>query len=629
MSHQNISLNEQYRAIQETLTNGWNTWNPTSVMSHVLLPEGLNLQICIKNTFITGNQYLKDAYISSKDARAEKITPGLHAYNGSYTELLVEFEGSKFKVESATEDGDLLLRITTLELPWKTPHLVLECGMLWNRKGDFTVENGTVMVQLPDNNTIVIQSTAKVIEDYLPTASSYLSVELGGVIGFYTGKDRSLDEISAKLEANRAKVQARIDEFGLQSDSYNALQSVIAWNLIYEPFGNRAIFPVSRLWCDFFGGPFVLFDWDTYFGAYMASLDSKELAYANAVEITKHITPGGFIPNYAGAYGLGSTDRSQPPVGSLIFKELYRKFQETWILEYVFDDLLRWNRWWDTNRNSNGLLCWGSDPLPEPNNGDCNNWQAAAYETGLDNSPMYDGIPFNTTTHKMELADVGLMGLYVMDCEALAEIATVIGRTSEAKELTGRKEYFRNNMQQLWSEEEGIYLNKRTDTGRFSRRLAPTLFYAMLAKAPSQHQAQRMISEHFMNPEEFMGEYILPSIARNDDTYQQQGYWRGRIWGPMNFLVYLSLKNYDLPEATRILVEKSNQLLMKTWKKNRMVHENYNGITGNGRNEDEPINLSDSYYHWGALLGFMSLIETGDVADPSKSILPEKINLKN
>jgi len=247
----------------------------------------------------------------------------------------------------------------------------------------------------------------------------------------------------------------------------------------------------------------------------------------------------------------------------------------------------------------------------------------------LDNSPMYDGIPFNTTTHKMELADVGLMGLYVMDCEALAEIATVIGRTSEAKELTGRKEYFRNNMQQLWSEEEGIYLNKRTDTGRFSRRLAPTLFYAMLAKAPSQHQAQRMISEHFMNPEEFMGEYILPSIARNDDTYQQQGYWRGRIWGPMNFLVYLSLKNYDLPEATRILVEKSNQLLMKTWKKNRMVHENYNGITGNGRNEDEPINLSDSYYHWGALLGFMSLIETGDVADPSKSILPEKINLKN
>lgn len=606
-------LHEQYREMQARLASGWNTWNPTSVLSHVLLPEGLNLQICIKNTFISPNQYLKDAYISSKDPRPEKITPGFHAYDGSYTELLVEFEGSKFKVESATDGEDLFLKISTLELPWKTPHLVLECGMLWNRKGDFTVENGKVTAQLPNNKNITIQTTAKINEDYLPTASSYISVELGGVVGFYTGKNRSIDEIAAKITSNRAKIQARMDEFGVNSDSYNALQSVIAWNVIYEPFGNRVIFPVSRLWCDFFGGPFVLFDWDTYFGAYMASIDSKELAYANAVEITKHITPNGFIPNYVGAYGLGSTDRSQPPVGSRIFKELYAKFKETWVLEYVFDDLLRWNRWWNTNRNTNGLLCWGSDDLPKPNNGDCNNWQAAAYETGLDNSPMYDGIPFNTTTHKMELADVGLMGMYVMDCEALEEIATIIGRTAEAKELKVREKYFRTNLQELWSEEEGIYLNKRTDTGKFSRRLAPTLFYAMLAKAPTQEQAERMIKEHFMNPEEFMGDYILPSIARNDDSFQEQGYWRGRIWGPMNFLVYLGLKNYDLPEATEILVKKSNDLLMQTWLKDRKVHENYNGITGNGRNEDERINLSDSYYHWGALLSFMSILEKGKV----------------
>lgn len=612
---------EKYRALQAALASGWNTWNPTSVMSHVLLPEGLNLQICVKNTFITQNQYLKDAYISCKVDNPEKITPGLHAYDGSYTELLVEFEGSKFTVESATDGDDLLLKITTIELPWKTPHLVLECGMLWNKQGQCQTENDRIFVILPSGKSFIVQSTAPVIVDYLPTASAYLSVELGGNIGFYTGKNRSIDEISAVITKNRVKLQNRIESFGANADSYNAMQSVVAWNVIYEPFKDRAIFPVSRNWCNFFGGPFVLFDWDTYFGAFMASLDSKELAYANAVEITKHITPNGFIPNYVGAYGLGSVDRSQPPVGSLVFRELYKKFNETWILEYVFDDLLRWNRWWNTNRNTNGLLCWGSDDLPKPNNGDCNNWQAAAYETGLDNSPMYDGIPFNTKTHKMELADVGLMGMYVMDCEALSEIATIIGRTEQANELKSREELFRHNLHELWSEEEGIYLNKRTDTGRFSRRLSPTLFYAMLAKTPTQAQAERMINEHFMNPEEFMGDYILPSIAKNDESYKEQGYWRGRIWGPMNFLVYLGLKNYNLPQATKILVDKSNQLLLKTWHKNRMVHENYNGITGCGVELGEPAIISDSYYHWGALLGFMSLIEDGHVHPTHKSII--------
>ena len=99
------------------------------------------------------------------------------------------------------------------------------------------------------------------------------------------------------------------------------------------------IFPVSRLWNDNFGGKFVLFDWHTYFGAWMASLESKELAYANAVEITKAITPGGFIPNFSGSYGSASFDRSQPPVGSLVFNHLFQKFQDKWLLEYVYNDL--------------------------------------------------------------------------------------------------------------------------------------------------------------------------------------------------------------------------------------------------------------------------------------------------
>ena len=43
----------------------------------------------------------------------------------------------------------------------------------------------------------------------------------------------------------------------------------------------------------------MLFDWDTYFASFMYSLYNRDLAFANAVEVTKGITKRGFIPNSA------------------------------------------------------------------------------------------------------------------------------------------------------------------------------------------------------------------------------------------------------------------------------------------------------------------------------------------
>ena len=65
-------------------------------------------------------------------------------------------------------------------------------------------------------------------------------------------------------------------------------------------------------------------------------------------------------------------------------------------------------------------------------------WQGAVYESGLDNSPMYDGTFYNKQTHLLEYADVGMTSLYIADCDALAEIADVLGKTAEAKELKDR-----------------------------------------------------------------------------------------------------------------------------------------------------------------------------------------------
>ena len=70
-----------------------------------------------------------------------------------------------------------------------------------------------------------------------------------------------------------------------------------------------------------------------------------------------------------------------------------------------------------------------------------------------------------------------------------------------------------------------------------------------------------MIKTHLLNPKEFWGEWIIPSIARDDPAFKDQDYWRGRIWGPMNYLVYLGLRNYNEPEVQRQFAEKARILV--------------------------------------------------------------------
>src|SRR6185312_101667 len=197
--------------------------------------------------------------------------------------------------------------------------------------------------------------------------------------------------------------------------------------------------------------------------------------------------------------------------------------------------------------------------------------------------------------------------LYIADCHALSDIATALGKAEIAKELRDRAEKYSRKLSTLWDDRFGLYLNRNLITGQFSYRLSPTLFYPLLAKVPNREQALTMMRKHFYSRDEFYGQYIMPSIARNDPAFTDNKYWRGRIWAPMNFLVYLGMRNYSFPEAKKDMVDKSTALLLKSWLGERHVYENYNATSGVGSDSG----MSDPFYHWGALLGFIDIMDKG------------------
>jgi len=602
-----------YEELQQNLASGWNTWDTRSVLTHVHLPSGLAFRLGIKEYRDGG--HLRESLIGRLGADAETVVPGTRAWDGAYTSLKIMWRGVEIEVETATDGEDWLCLVTPLsrERQLKTPLLIVEAGFMWNFPGSVIREGSVLEAKLPEGQKWRLgASTAPVEEPQISALGPYLALSLDAPLALFTGKERSLEEVRAIMTQRSSEVahdgsdRDGSDEAELRS----AIQTCMAWDTIYDPSKKRVISPVSRIWSSRQGG-WVLFCWDTFFAASLAATGSRELAYANAIEMLRENTPDGFVPNVSNGHGFKSLDRSQPPVGSMTLWELFQKFGDRWLLDLAFDDLLVWNRWWLENRVVDGLLAWGSNPYSAQTG---HEWEyagrgvgerfGAALESGLDNSPMYDDIPYDTGNHCLMLQDAGLTALYVADCEALAAIAMELGR-SEADELTARAEHFRGQISRLWDEENGIFANRRTDNGAFSPRFSPTNLYPLLAGAASPQQARRMMDEHFLNPKKLGGEWIMPSIERDDSAYAEQHYWRGRIWAPMNYLVYLGLRRAGLKDEAKILAQKSAALLLREWRECGHIHENYHADTGMGCGYDH----SDRFYHWGALLGLIALKE--------------------
>ena len=609
-SSQKETSTKEAKAMSKKLIQGWNTWNTRSVLSQVLLPESFSINLAIKDR--SGN-ILEETLIGRDHyGSKERVIPGPHAYDGSYTELEFEWHNIKLRVQSASVNNELYILVSPLYVA-QGDSLIITSRMLWNRKGEIKIDPQMIIGNTPTKNIkVYVNGNNKKI------FSNAIHTSLEKNITVTSGTSKSLQYVESTIRSARLKFERERLKFEKSSEVYNAMQTVLAWTTIYDPNNDRIINPVSRT----FSPDWVLFGWDTYFAAYMLSLNNKQLAYANAIAITKEITAKGFIPNNS-QYGHKSEDRSEPQVGSIVVREIYRKYQEKWFLKEVYNELLSWNRWRAANRDVDGYLVHGTDPYDYGNSKSrsatlSGKMKAAKWESGMDNSPMWDDATFDSLNHRMLMADVGLMSLYIADCHSLSEIADILGYTNDVKELTARAEKYSKKLETLWDDKFGLYLNKDLVTGKLSYRLTPTLFYPLLAKVPSLNQASRMMKEHFYNDKEFWGEFIMPSVARNDTAFNDNHYWRGRIWAPLNFLVYLGMRNYNLPDAKKDMVEKSKSLLLKTWISERHVCENYHAETGNG---GEANTWSDAFYHWGALLGFMDIMEKGYVPTPQAPVI--------
>lgn len=284
--------------------------------------------------------------------------------------------------------------------------------------------------------------------------------------------------------------------------------------------------------------------------AYQFSLDAKELSYSQLVAVIKTKTANGMVPNFWQPQGI-SYDRTEPPIGAKVLHEIFTRWQEPWIVELLFEDCYDWVQWFFRRRRGdpNGLIVLGTDSIGTDKARAT--MQGARYESGLDNSPMYDGDFFelnaSTGTGKMLLYDVGMSSMVAMELKALAELALTAftpprkdvhdSLMKQLAELSGLV------ADHLWNDDLGVFANKWSGSNdTFYNRISPTSFYPMQAGIATDAQAETMVTKWLTPKDRFCvavdGDskgntpachWGLPSISADDPAFPPLGYWRGYV----------------------------------------------------------------------------------------------------
>jgi len=425
-------------------------------------------------------------------------------------------------------------------------------------------------------------------------------------------------DLDAMLESGRRSYEERrVKVDGENSSLAESIVNNLNWMVALQPELPALYTPAGRRWI--FPGPtkdpddWTVFEWDSFFNGLLLGVESFDLAKAAVRAVLRAQFDAGNIPNWRSRHA-GSRDRAQPPVGAFAVLKLYQRFKDIEFLRESYPALKRFNLYWTApvatghprrDGNDDGLLEWGSDRdqlagwVPEWER-DVDGRTRAAWESGEDDLPNFDGVTYNESTWTLEMNGVDLNSLYALDCECLSVLARELGETADEKLFRDRYEKVKRLMnERLWDEEAGIYKDRFWD-GRMSGKIAAANFLPLLAGVPDEPRARRMLGL-LMDPSLFWGDYVVPTINRKDPAFQDQQYWRGTIWPPTNYLLYQGLRRNGFYKEAAELSQKSLRLFLLTWDTYQLCRENYDSRTGEGGGH--------RYQSWGPLFALTGIEE--------------------
>lgn len=312
--------------------------------------------------------------------------------------------------------------------------------------------------------------------------------------------------------------------------------------------------------------------------------------------------------------GRPTSGITQPPLIGSALKVVFEKSGDRQFLAETFDKAMKFQEWMKAEREIPGTKLIG---IVHP------------WESGTDNSPIFDGIRDRLVAGTFANVEVppradklnvdeaqrpleedykvywGLLrqfralgwdqkkmveqspflvaeplfnSLWIKSNEDMADLADALGRPADARKLRGWAEASRKDMRKyMWNRKDGFFY--AYDFRAQSQIKVKTVngLIPIYARVPTRHQARRLVREHLANPEAFYGKHGVPSTAFNESTYDPKRYWRGPVWINTQWLLVNGLRDYSYDVYANELTAKAKALTGKAG-----FREYYHPETGEG-----------------------------------------------
>jgi alpha,alpha-trehalase len=208
-----------------------------------------------------------------------------------------------------------------------------------------------------------------------------------------------------------------------------------------------------------------------------------------------------------------------------------------------------------------------------------------AMQSGADNNAALSNDPKDQSAILAVDASIYAMREYL----AMAALADELGDQTQARiyrheALATRRAILR----QLWSAKDGMFWNRRRDTGAIVQTISWSNFLPLVDGLLSRGEGRRMIRLHLLNPAEMRSEYGFRSLSKSEAAYNNEAIihpysnWRGPIWINVNFLDWIALRRYGFLSDSRRLAITLAGVLHRDIAKWGSMHEDYSAETGEG-----------------------------------------------
>jgi len=382
------------------------------------------------------------------------------------------------------------------------------------------------------------------------------------------------DEVVAAADARFARYLDQVAPWRDARTPAAARAAYVLWSATVAPEGylERESVLMSKHWMD------KVWSWDHCFNALALAPGLPDAALDQFLAPFDHQDATGALPDSV-THSEVLYNYVKPPIHGWALQRLRATAgrpltpQE---LAVVHDRLAAWSGYWLDRRRRPGRV------LPYYQHGN---------DSGWDNATTFD--------HDRVVESPDLAAFLVLQLEALAELATELGRPAD-RWKDERDTVLQALLDELWRGDRFVAvgaLSRRDSTGSSLLTVLPLVLGDRLPAAVREALVARL--------REHLTDVGLATEPPTSDRYEPDGYWRGPIWAPSTALLEDGLRRSGEADLADLVSDRFRALCERSG-----FAENFDALTGQG--------LRDRAYTWTAavyLLFAADAVRRGPSAD--------------